>query len=156
MILILFYKGDAFMPRKRNDIEYCEGIWNKQKIQFHRVFMGYRFTEDECSALLAGKSIEVTLPVSSNRSSTVVFGKLTNQEYNGHRFVGFEQQRFTTTIPETWCGHVITPEERSMLEDRKLVAINDAASLKTGNRFSCKLGWEMREDGSMGIMPHFD
>lgn len=139
--------------------EYCEGTWKGKAIRFNRVFRGHRFTDDECQRLLAGEEIEVTDLISSKTGSTYgVRGKLTNQEFKGHKFVGFEQQGFvggSSGVPNAWCGHTFTEDEKNMLEAGCALKITDAVSKRTGKTFSCTLEYK-NQDGKMSLVPTFN
>ena len=138
--------------------EYFEGNWGGKDVKVNRVFRGHRFTNQECKDLLAGKEIEVLDLVSSKTGKTYgVKGKLTNQTYNGHAFVGFEQTGFASKagVPDAWCGHTFIEDEKILLEQGKSIEIDDAVSKKTGRTFSCKLSYGEREDGTQGIIPDF-
>lgn len=152
--------------------EYCEGTWGGKQIHFNRVFRGHRFTDAECAALLNGEEIELRDLVSSKTRSTYgVKGKLTNQTYNGRKFVGFESTGFLNDgpaaatpgtpsgqagigLPGSWCGHKFSTTERQRLANGSKIKVNDAISRKTGKKFSCYLEWK-DEGGEKRLVPTF-
>lgn len=142
-----------------SDKEYFEGQWNGRDVKFNRVFRGHRFTEDECNRLCAGETIQVTDLVAKSGSKYGVQGRLAELEYNGRKYIGFEQTGFVESIPDAWCGHKFTEDEKILLEMGKKVEIADAVSRKTGKTFSCKVSWAETtgQDGNprMGIVPEF-
>lgn len=139
--------------------EKYTGVWSEtgKEVSFNRVWSNHRFTDDECEDLLAGKTIEVLGLMSSKGNTYGVVGKLSEQSYNGHKFVGFERLGFASskTPPKEWSGHKFTDDEIMMLEQGMAVELDDCTSKKTGRKFSCKVTWAEREDGSMGIVPDF-
>lgn len=54
-------------------------------------------------------------------------------------------------IPDSWCGHIFTDEEKEALEREYIIDIKDAWSRKKGKTFSCRLLWK---DGK--LVPLFD
>lgn len=78
------------VPRKQK--EKYTGIWAKtgEEISFNREWGKYRFTDDECEALLAGERVVLSVPISKNKARTIA-GELSEQNYKGHDFVGFKQ-----------------------------------------------------------------
>lgn len=157
-------KNGIAMRKELGVMEYAEkekytGVWSEtgKEISFNRNWSGHRFTDRECEDLLAGKEIEVLGLVSSKGNTYGIVGKLSEQTYNGHKFVGFERLRFaqSKTPPKEWSGHKFTDDERMMLEQGMAVALDDCVSKKSGRKFSCKVTWTERDDGSMGIVPEF-
>lgn len=69
--------------------DYCEGTWKGKKIRFKRVWSGYRFTDDECAALLAGGEISFPAKTKAGNDYTAV-GKLAKQSFNGKDYIGFK------------------------------------------------------------------
>lgn len=45
-------------------------------------------------------------------------------------------------IPDTWCDHTFTPEEKEMLFNGNALELTNVHSLRTGKAFSCQLFWE--------------
>ena len=68
--------------------DYCVGTWKRKKIKFKKMWGGHTFTDDECEQLLAGKEISFEAVAKSGKPYTA-HGKLTEQTYNGNKFVGF-------------------------------------------------------------------
>lgn len=51
-------------------------------------------------------------------------------------------KRSDRALPESWCGHTFTQEERDALESGKSIHADDFWSLKKHRYFSCDLFWE--------------
>lgn len=137
--------------------EYCEGAWNGKNVKFNRVFRGHRFTDEECEALLAGEEIEVTGLKSKTGSEYGVKGKLSNLEYNGRKYVGFEQLGFVggngggqrdgyvsgnwngrdVSFKREWGGHTFTDAEVSDLLAGKTIEIPNMKA-KSGNTYTAR------------------
>ena len=137
--------------------EKYEGKWNGKAVKFTRTWRGHRFTDEECEALCRGEEIEVLGLVAKSGKTYGVVGKLTNQTYNEHKFVGFEQMGFANAqgVPDEWCGHKFTDEEKNSLEAGLEVYIEGCVS-KKGNAFSCNVKYGERDNGTKGIIPLFD
>lgn len=117
------------MQTEQQQREKYQGSWNGSDVSFNREWGGHRFTDQECADLCAGKEITITLK-SKDGSDYQVTGKLANQVYNGHRFVGFEKtgtvsasgkpaaERYTgkwhrkeVSFKREWGGHRFTDQE---------------------------------------------
>ena len=140
--------------------EKAEGIWSVtgQPVKFNRVYCGHRFTDDEVVKLLAGEEISAFGLVSAKTGNTYgVTGKLSEQEFNGHKFIGFERTGFANEasaggVPKAWCGHTFTSEEKQNLEAGCEIFVDGLVSKKTGKTFSAKLKFDKNENK---IIPSF-
>lgn len=137
--------------------EKAEGIWNGQEVKFNRTWSGHRFTDEEVDKLLAGEEIEVLGLVSAKGNTYGVKGKLAAQDYNGHSFIGFQRTGFADVkkVPDKWCGHKFTEDEKARLEMGNKIHIDGAIS-KKGNVFACDVTFGKTEKGSWGIIPQFN
>lgn len=137
--------------------EKYSGEWNGKKVSFNRKWYTHRFTDDECERLCNGETIDIFGLKSKAGKEYGVTGKLSEQSYNGHKFVGFERLGFANKpgVPERWCKHVFTDEEKTELEAGTTVYIEGAISQK-GNVFDCHVRYGEKDDGTMGIIPVFD
>lgn len=139
------------------DKEKYEGIWSVtgKTIRFTREWGGHRFTDEECEDLLSGKEINVNGLVSKSGSTYGVKGKLSELEYNGHKYVGFERTGFADSangVPKAWCGHTFTDDEKTKLEAGEVVHVEGLVSKKTGGTFNADLSYDKNEKK---IVPHF-
>lgn len=164
--LAVMKKNAANLPKEvlnmagnKTEKEKYSGTWNGKEISFNRAWGGHRFTDAECEDLLAGKEIKVLgLKAKSGKEYGVV-GKLSEQEYNGHKYVGFEKTDFVSAsgskIPDEWCQHKFTDAEKDALEAGTEVFIEGCVS-KKGNVFSCNVKYGKNDKGRMSIIPLFD
>lgn len=68
---------------------------NGKEIKFTRVWNGHRFTDAECEKLAKGDIIQFTVKSSRKNGFIVdVTGKLEEQTYNGHQFLGFKVTKY--------------------------------------------------------------
>lgn len=143
----------------REQKEKCTGVWavTGKEVSFTRKWGEHRFTDKECEDLLAGEEIEILGLKSAKGTAYGIVGKLTEQVYNGHKFVGFERLGFaqSKTPPARWSGHVFTDDEKLMLEQGMSVSLDDCKSKRTGRNFSCRVRWGEKDDGTIGIIPDF-
>lgn len=149
--------GKIMATGKFEKKEKYEGTWNGKSVKFTRTWGGHRFTDEECEALCNGDEIEVFGLKSKAGKEYGVTGKLSEQSYNGHKFVGFERTGFANKpgVPNSWCKHEFTAEEKIQLEAGTAVHIEGAIS-KKGKVFDCDVIYGEREDGTKGIIPQFN
>lgn len=136
------------------DKEKYEGTWNGRNVKFNRVYCGHRFTDDECKKLCNGEEIEVQGLVSAKTGNTYgVVGRLSEQEYNGNKFIGFERLGFADKkgCPNSWCGHTFTQDEKTKLENGEEIFVEGLKS-KAGKIFSANLSYDSKENK---ITPRF-
>ena len=120
------------------------GNWNGNDVTFNKVYMSHEFTDSEVATLLSGG--EVTIDVTSNDGrQSKVSGKLANQEYKGHPFVGFKGvfvreghvsgnwQGKDVSIKGAFMDHVFTPAELSSLFNGESVAVTTHKGDQTYN-----------------------
>lgn len=140
--------------------EKYEGVWNGKTVKFTREWGGHRFTDEECEALLRGEEISVYGLVSAKTGNTYgVKGKLTEQEFNDHKFVGFERTGFADRqgggndgVPNSWCGYKFSEDEKKKLENGEEIFCKGLKSKSTGKTFDATLRFDKTENK---IVPRF-
>lgn len=138
--------------------ERYAGTWKGKPVSFKREFRGRRLTDAECDVLLNGGEIEISGLKAKSGSTYGVIVRLNNLEYNGHKYVGIEQIGFANNdkgVPDKWCEHKFTDDEKTLLEAGKAVELTGCVS-KKGNTFDCTVTWEEDDNGRMKITPHFN
>lgn len=137
--------------------EKATGMWNGKEINFSRVWGGHRFTDEEVEKLLAGETIEIHGLKAKSGNLYGVKGKLSEQEYSGKKYIGFENLGFAPrkNVPNTWSGYTFSDEEKNRLLNGETIEIEGAVSKKTGNSFSCKLVFEDDGNGGKNLKPIF-
>lgn len=120
-------------------------------VTFSREWGEYRFTDDECKALLRGEEIAFETMTKTHRPYKAV-GKLKKRMFNGHSFWGFSL--VNESIPNEWSGHVFTDEEYDTLQKGGTIYIPDAISKKNGKPYSCVLSFSEVE-GKKRLIPNF-
>jgi DNA topoisomerase-3 len=149
------------MAGSGSDVERYSGTWNGKQVSFKRVWGDHHFTDDECAKLINGEEISFPAKSKAGKDYTAT-GKLAEQEYSGHKYVGFALNSNGTggasgrsqTVPAMWCSHKFTDDEKQQLEAGLTVEGHDFVS-KKGNKFSAKLKWGLKDDGSKGIIAEF-
>ena len=142
------------------DVERYEGTWNGQTVKFKKEWSGHKFTDDECARLCDGEEIEIEAVSAKTGKSFKCKGKLEEQEYNGRTFVGFKSTGFVNSagqaggVPDEWCKHKFTDDEKSLLESGMSVQCDDFVS-KAGKTFSAKIHYGKNDKGFMSIIPEF-
>ena len=150
--------GGKKMSETYKKKEKYTGIWDEtgEEISFTREFRGYRFSDKECEALLRGEDIEIKNLVSPKTGKKYgIHGKLTPQEYNGYKYIGFESMGFVEDVPSEWCGHKFTAKEKTALKKGEEILLKDCVSKKTNKKFECKVTYGKTDRGNMGIIPNF-
>lgn len=143
------------------DAERYEGVWNGQTVRFKREWSGHTFTDDECERLCNGEEIEIEAVSAKSGNTFKCTGKLEEQEYNGNKYVGFKNTGFVNSagkkdgVPDEWCGHKFTDDEKSLLETGVSVQCDDFVSKKSGKKFSAKVRYGKNDKGYMAIIPEF-
>lgn len=116
--------------------EKYAGVWNGQQVAFNRKFSTHRFTDEECEALLRGETLLITGLVNKNGEEYSVKGKLDNCEFNGVKYVGFDQTEYIQVgIPKKYLKHEFTDDERNLLERGEKVLIKGYWSEKKQKYF---------------------
>ena len=126
--------------------ERCEGTWNGRDVRFNRTWSGHRFTDEECEKLLSGEEIEIEATSAKTGKTFRVKGKLSEQTYNGRKFVGFERTGFVDSrdddpdyvkgtwngrevrFKRVWGGHRFTDDEVSRLLVGETISIEGMKS----------------------------
>lgn len=139
--------------------ERYEGTWKGRQVSFKRVYRGHRLTDSECEQLCRGLEIEVKGLKSKSGGTYGSIAVLEEMVYNGHTYVGVQHLRFPgvdarTGIPDEWCQHKFTEDEKLLLESGHRLEISGCVS-KKGNTFDVAVTWEEDENGRMKIKPHF-
>lgn len=151
------------MAAGSEEVERYEGQLNGKAVKFKKVWSGHTFTDDECQALCNGEEIEIEAVSSKTGNPFKCKGILAEQEYNGHKYVGFKRTGFVNdnsrsgggNIPDKWAGHKFTDEELTLLQAGMAVSCTDFVS-KKGSKFSAKVHYGMTDKGSMGLIMEFD
>lgn len=122
-----------------------------EQVSFNREWgSSHRFTDEEIEQLLAGKEIRFSAKSKAGKDYTAK-GKLEKQEYEGHEFWGFKLSE--DSVPDSWCGHEFTDEEKEILAGNGTVYLQDCIS-RGGKSFACTVKWDM-QDGRKKIIPDF-
>ena len=129
------------------DVERFEGTFapTGEHVRFKRDWGGHHFTDDECAALLAGKTISFDAKSKAGKPY-VARGRLDQGEYNGHTFWGF--QLGSDDPPDEFLGHRFTQEEKDSLTAGEVVHVAGLTSKKTGQMFEADLVWRDKENGN--------
>ncbi len=132
-----------------------EGVWNGKPVKISAEWGGHKFTQTELDQLFDGYEIEITGLISKAGKEYGVTGKLAEQTYNGHKFVGFMKTGFANSgskgIPNEWCQHKFTDDEKTLLEQGKSIALSGCVSSK-GRVFDCKVHYGENDQGRVGIV----
>ena len=122
--------------------EKYRGTFKGKPVAFNIEWGGHRFTEDECQRLLAGESIVIDA-VSRKGDPMRVKGNLAEQEYNGHKFYGFNRLEFVNdgSVPKKFSGHTFTDDEYTQLCAGKSLHLENLVSRK-GSKYSATIHWD--------------
>ena len=120
--------------------EKYSGVFNGQHVSFNRKWSTHRFTDEECEALLLGKTIKLENMPTKKGGTWSPSLKLMLQSYNGHQFFG---AGLVNEFPDSYAEHVFTEEEKIALLDGKEIKIDGYLS-KGGKLYSA---WTSYKDG---------
>ena len=143
-------EGNVKMAAAGQEVERFTGVWNGQQVSVKKVWSGREFTDAEIADLLAGKTIEIEAVSPKSGKPFSCRGKLSNLEYNGKAYVGFENLGFVNKVPDEWCEHKFTADEKKALEAGQRISIT-AKSKKSGKDFTTEVTYENGR-----IVPHFN
>lgn len=150
------YKGKQYVGF--HDANYYYGIWKGQEIKFKRVFMQYRFTDEECETLLADGEITFT-GIKADGTAMELSGKLERQKTeSGIEYVGLKAEfplregyvrgvfkGQTVTVKGSWSNHTFTDDELSRLFKGEKITIPFTKRDGTDSKAEGKLEWQMYE-----------
>ena len=132
-----------------------KGTFNGEKISFKKSWSGHDFTDAECEKLCNGETIQIEAVSKKTGKTFTCQGKLEKQTYNGKEFYGFKADFGAGTgVPDEWCKHKFTDDEKSLLKSGMTVEADDFVSSK-GKQFSAKVHYGRNDKGYMGIIPEF-
>lgn len=105
-----------------------------EDISFNTSWGGYTFTEKEIADLLNGETIEIQVKNKDGKPYKVR-GFLAKDKYKGKTFWGFQRK---IEVPDSFCGHFFTPEEKESLMSGESVYVEKMRS-NQGKVFNAKL-----------------
>lgn len=153
------FKADASQAAASPD--RYSGVWNGENVSFKRIWSGHTFTDDECQRLCAGEVITIEAISSKTGQPYTAKGSLARQKYAGHEYVGFKADfgnnggSGNNTVPDVWCQHKFTDDEKQILASGLSVEANDFVSSK-GMMFTAKVRFGKKDNGYMGIIAEFN
>lgn len=127
----------AFSQPKEQYIGTFETIG--KRIAFNRTYGSYRFTDEECNALLRGETISF-VTTSQKGNNVRMKGALTRQENDGYEFYGFAITE--KAVPYQFAQHVFTDEEVKALEAGESLEID---ALVKGHRKIIDVKFDRRD-----------
>jgi len=128
--------------------------------RFNRIWSGYRFTDREVAALVAGMEIRIRTAYTDG-----IIGSLDWQEYGGYEYLGFapwdaeSYDRTNAPFPLQWNGYTFTAEEQAVLRagERLLIV---CTSNHTGRLYPVNVTFELRQEVGYptrwAIVPDFE
>ena len=138
------------MTKTYNSQEKVTGEWVDPKsgkarpVSIKKKFRGHVWTQDELNDLFAGKKLTLDLKSSSGSTYTLTdvcidHRSFTNPEGKEIKGVWVDGV-FRKTVPNEFCQHVFTDEEKQALQNGETVHVDGMISSK-GNEFSADLKW---------------
>lgn len=164
------FKGKKFVGFSRKEIismddkmraDKYEGTWNGKAVKFKKEWSGHKFTDDECEKLCNGDEITIEAVSSKTGKSFKCTGVLAEQTFNDRKYIGFKSTGFVNSsgksngVPDEWCKHKFTDEEKTILESGLSIEADDFVS-NGGKKFGCKVHFGKNDRGYMSIIPDFD
>lgn len=133
--------------------EKFTGDWKGRKVSVTRIQRGYRLTDKEVETLLDGGEVRCTFTSKAGKPYTMV-GGLADLEYNGNKYVGIDF-KFPEEVPDVWCKHEFTADEKAELEAGLGVYVEGFVSAK-GNTFNATVKYTEDDKGKKRIVPEFN
>lgn len=91
------YEGKEFVGFKpifnnKSDEDYFTGSWNNKEVKIKKTWSNHTFSKEEIECLLAGNTIVFEAVSKRTGNKYKVKGKLAEQNYEGHSFIGFKPE----------------------------------------------------------------
>lgn len=127
-----------------------EGTWKRKKVSFNREWGGHYFTDDECERLCNGEEIEIHGLISKKTGKPYgVKGKLAKLKYNGHEYVGFDRTGFADALPNEFCKHRFSDQEKADLLAGKEIYVDGMVN-NQGVVFAAKMTYGVKPGDKSG------
>ena len=152
------------------EVKKIKGTWNDLPVSIKSIWGGHEFTEEEAAKLFAGETIEFEAVSNKTGNTYMAKGKLEEQEFEGHTFIGFKPifeaaEMFEgmwnnkyVKVKREWSGHRFTDEEVSSLLAGKVIEF-ETTSKRTGNKYTAKGKLEKQDYNGksfIGFKPEFN
>lgn len=134
----IIYKMNDLNPEPFNEDDYYSGPFHGKTIKFRRSFAGYRFSDEECNALLNGENIIVS-PLDKNGNMYRCFGRLELQEYMNFKYYGFKWNKNVKLAPTSFCGVEFTEKQLKAFDAGATMNIKNLYSKKNNRYFSAPI-----------------
>lgn len=126
------------------------GHFNGMEVRFNRVWSDYRFTDEECEALLAGEEIHIRPTSKKTGKEYDCYGKLVEQEYNGNKFFGFQPDFKTKRVPTSFGDYKFSKQELKDLEEGRVIYCNNLTS-KKGTKYNAYFKFTQKDGLKMSF-----
>lgn len=151
--IIKFKENAKKLKEAKNMAEYqpkekVEGTYlpTGEVVKFNVEWGGHRFTDSEQTKLLAGEEISFEAVSKKGKDYTAV-GSLKEGEFNGRKFWGFQLSPREPSIPDVFCQHEFTDDEKQKLLDGETIFVEDMISRKN-KPFSANISYK---DGKLDL-----
>lgn len=156
------------MSEETKEVKKIKGTWKDKPVSIKESWGGHVFTEEELASLFADEIIEFEA-ISKSGKSYMAKGKLEEQEFEGHSFIGFKPifenaEMFEgmwndkyIKVKREWSGHRFTDDEVRQLLAGEVIEF-EATSKKTGSNYTAKGKLEKQEYNGksfIGFKPDF-
>lgn len=114
------------------------------------------FTAAEKDALLKGDKISIKDAWSEKKKKP--FACMLSYVDKGNGQMGFKTEFASGEqgVPDEWCGHRFTDDEKTMLAAGLSIRADDFVSKKSHKEFSCSVHWGKNDRGYLGIIAEFE
>lgn len=169
-------KENSISFRKANNItmndedDRIEGQWTDEDgevndVKLKKTWRGHTWTDNEAKELFAGKNVKVKLNKKDGTGQYEMLAFLAHQSFTNSQgkvikgiWVDGKFAPRKKDVPDEWCHHKFTDEEKETLRNKGTVHCTDFKS-KVGKIFECDVTWGEHEwNGKTvtGIIPHFN
>lgn len=133
---LLVKEGKVTMSEQYKQVDKVTGIFapTGQEVSFKSESHGHKFTPQEIDILLSGGELELDLPKKDGNGTYKGILYLGEGSYQGKTYFGV-QMKFPTGIPNSWCQHTFTPEEKQLLDQGEEIYIEGYIG-KSGKAFN--------------------
>lgn len=133
---LLVKEGKVTMSQQFKQVDKVTGIFapTGQEVAFKSESHGHKFTPQEIDTLLSGGELELDLPKKDGNGTYKGILYLGEGSYQGKTYFGV-QMKFPTGIPNSWCQHMFTSQEKQLLDQGEEIYIEGYIG-KSGKAFN--------------------
>lgn len=126
-----------------------------KEVKFNRTWSNYRFSDEECEALLSGNEIHIRPMKKDGKGSYDCYGQLAQQSFTNAEgkqivFYGFKPDFETKRVPSTFCQYTFAEDEIKALNAGETIYCMGLIG-KSGKQFNAYLRFNTKDGLQMSF-----